>query len=103
MPRRDPELAHAHWRVLTPTPCRDRLPAPQGTPDQALILPATPLSEREREVLQHVSRMLTTLEVASEMNISANTVKTHVQHICRKLATTRRGDAVRRARQLDLI
>jgi LuxR family maltose regulon positive regulatory protein len=97
VPRRDPELAHAHWRVLTPTPCRDRLPAPQGTPDQALILPATPLSEREREVLRHLSGMLSNAEAASEMHISVNTVKTHLTHIYRKLATTRRGEAVRRA------
>ncbi len=37
------------------------------------------------------------------MHISVNTVKTHVAHIYRKLATTRRGEAVRRARQLELI
>jgi LuxR family maltose regulon positive regulatory protein len=100
--RRDPELAHAHRSLLAPTLRHDQL-HPHSVPERAASLSAEPLSEREREVLQHVSRMLTTLEVASEMNISANTVKTHVQHICRKLATTRRGDAVRRARQLDLI
>ena len=37
------------------------------------------------------------------MHISVNTVKTHVTHVYRKLATTRRGEAVRRARQLELI
>ena len=97
--RREPELARAHRSLLAPTLRHDQL----RVPEQAASLSAEPLSEREREVLRHVSRMLTTLEVASEMNISANTVKTHVQHICRKLATTRRGEAVRRARQLDLI
>jgi len=101
--RSDRELAHAHRCVLTPAPCRDRLPAPQGTADQAPILAARPLSEREREVLRHLSGMLSTAEVASEMHISVNTVKTHVTHIYRKLATTRRSEAVRRARQLDLI
>jgi len=50
-----------------------------------------------------VSRMLTTAEVASEMHISGHTVKSHVQSICRKLAVSRRGEAVRRARQLELI
>jgi DNA-binding CsgD family transcriptional regulator len=97
--RREPELARAHRSLLAPTLRDDQL----RVPEQAASLSAEPLSEREREVLRHVSQMLTTLEVASEMNISANTVKTHVQHICRKLATTRRGEAVRRARQLDLI
>ena len=61
------------------------------------------LREREREVLRHLSGLLSTAEVASEMYITVNTVKTHLTHIYRKLATTRRGEAVRRARQLKLI
>jgi LuxR family maltose regulon positive regulatory protein len=47
--------------------------------------------------------MLSTAEIAGEMYISVNTVKTHLKNIYRKLATTRRGEAVRRARQLELI
>ncbi|MGO9081576.1 MAG: LuxR C-terminal-related transcriptional regulator [Streptosporangiaceae bacterium] len=101
--RRDPELAHAHQHLLAPTLRHDQLPAPRAAPEQAATMAAEPLSEREREVLRHVSRMLTTPEVASEMHISTHTVKTHVQNICRKLAVTRRGEAVRRARQLELI
>ena len=62
-----------------------------------------PLSEREREVLRHVSGMLSTAEVASQMYISANTVKTHLRNVYRKLAASHRGEAVRRARQLGLI
>jgi len=101
--RRDPELAHAHRRLLAATPGHDQLPAPQGTPGQAPILVAEPLSEREREVLRHVSGLLSTTEVADEMHITVNTVKTHLSNIYRKLAATRRGEAVRRARQLELI
>ena len=101
--RRDPELARAHRYVLGPTLCHDQLPAPQGPGSRPTILAAEPLSEREREVLRHVSGLLTTAEVASKMHISVNTVKTHLDHIYRKLATNRRGEAVRRARQLDLI
>ena len=101
--RRDPELAQAHRHLLAPTLCHDQVPAPRSAPEQAASLAAEPLSEREREVLRHVSRMLTTPEVASEMHISTHTVKTHIQNICRKLAVTRRGEAVRRARQLELI
>ena len=101
--RRDPELARAHRGVLGPTLCHDQLPAAQGSPDQGSTFAAGPLSEREREVLRHVSGLLSTAEVASKMHISVNTVKTHLDHIYRKLATTRRGEAVRRARQLDLI
>ena len=101
--RRDPELAHAHRGLLAPTPCHDQLPAPRGVPDQAPILVVEPLTEREREVLRHVSGLLSSAEVASEMNISIHTVKTHLKNSYRKLATTRRGEAVRRARQLELI
>jgi LuxR family transcriptional regulator, maltose regulon positive regulatory protein len=41
--------------------------------------------------------------LTAEMYISVNTVKTHPESIYRKLAATHRGEAVRRARQLDLI
>jgi LuxR family transcriptional regulator, maltose regulon positive regulatory protein len=70
---------------------------------QAPILAAEPLTEHEREVLRHVSGLLSTAEIASETHIFVNTLKTHLTHIYRKLATTRRGEAVRLARQLGLI
>ena len=101
--RRDPELARAHRGLLPPALFHDQLPAPQGAPDQAPMLAAEPLTEREREVLRHVAGLLSNAEAASEMYISVNTVKTHLKHIYRKLATTRRGEAIRRARQLELI
>ena len=103
MLRRDPELARAHRRLFAPALSCDQLPAPRGSPEQGPILVVEPLTEREREVLRHVSGLLSTAEIASEMDISVNTVKTHLKHIYRKLATTRRGEAVRRARQLELI
>jgi LuxR family transcriptional regulator, maltose regulon positive regulatory protein len=100
--RRDPELAHAHRNLLVPTLRHDQLP-PHGVPEQAASRPAEPLSVREREVLRHISGLLSATEVASEMHITVNTVKTHLSNIYRKLAATRRGEAVRRARQLELI
>jgi LuxR family maltose regulon positive regulatory protein len=99
--RQDPDLAEAHRRLLAAlVPAQ---PAPAIGPDQAPALPAEPLSDREREVLRHISSMLSTAEVASEMYISVNTVKTHLRAIYRKLAAAHRGEAVRRARQLELI
>jgi LuxR family transcriptional regulator, maltose regulon positive regulatory protein len=100
--RRDPVLAGAHQRLFAPAPRLIQLPAPAALPDQATAL-IEPLTEREREVLRHVARLLDTTEIASEMYISINTVKTHMKSIHRKLAATRRSDAVRRARELQLI
>jgi LuxR family maltose regulon positive regulatory protein len=101
--QRDPELARTYRRLLGRGQGHDQLPAQLSVPDQAPMLVTEPLTEREREVLRHLSRMLNTAEVASEMYISVNTVKSHLRHIHRKLAVTRRGEAVRRARQLQLI
>ena len=103
MLRSDPGLAHTHRRLLAPERCHDKLPAPRNAPDQGPLLTVEALTEREQEVLRHVSSLLTNAELASEMYISVNTVKTHLKHIYRKLAATRRGEAIRRARQLELI
>jgi LuxR family maltose regulon positive regulatory protein len=101
--RRDPELAETHRRLLAHALGPEQLPAPAKVPAQAPVVLVEPLTEREREVLVHVSGMLSTAEVASEMYISVNTVKTHLRSIYRKLASAHRGEAVRRARELQLI
>jgi LuxR family transcriptional regulator, maltose regulon positive regulatory protein len=101
--RRDPDLAGTHRRLLAPALGHDQLPAPRRPSDQPPPLMIEPLTDREREVLVHVSAMLNTAEVASEMYISVNTVKTHLRNIYRKLAAAHRSEAVRRARQLKLI
>ena len=75
----------------------------QAPPETAATLVVEPLTAREQEVLRHASGLLRTAEIASELHISIHTVKTHLKNINRKLATTRRGEAVRRARQLELI
>ena len=46
---------------------------------------------------------LTTEEIAAEMFISANTVRTHIRRIFGKFSVSRRHEAVRRARELDLV
>ncbi|MBF9128949.1 helix-turn-helix transcriptional regulator [Plantactinospora sp. S1510] len=62
-----------------------------------------PLTERELTVLRYLQSILSNVEIAAEMSLSVNTIKTHVRNIYRKLDATRRRDAVRRARELNLL
>ncbi|MGK5113915.1 LuxR C-terminal-related transcriptional regulator [Geodermatophilus sp. CPCC 205506] len=61
------------------------------------------LSEKEMEVLRHLGQMLSTAEIAATMFISVNTVRTHIRSILRKLAVSRRNQAVRRARERGIL
>jgi LuxR family maltose regulon positive regulatory protein len=61
------------------------------------------LSEREMEVLRYLAEMLSTAEIAATMYISVNTVRTHIRSILRKLAVSRRNQAVRKARERGLL
>ena len=79
------------------------LPKKLSVPAQPTPLVVERLSAREREVLAHASEMLSTAEIATEMYLSVNTVKTHLRSIYRKLSATHRSEAVRRAQQLELI
>jgi LuxR family maltose regulon positive regulatory protein len=101
--RSDPALARSHRSLFSPAGRHNQPPALPSAPEKATILVVEPLTAREREVLRHLSGLLSSAEIASEMHISIHTVKTHLAHIFRKLAATRRGEAVRRARQLELI
>jgi LuxR family transcriptional regulator, maltose regulon positive regulatory protein len=102
--RHDHELAHPYRRVLEPdliSPARDE--GRHSDADRPVPLIVEPLSEREREVLEHVSALESTAEIATEMYISVNTVKTHLKSIYRKLSATHRGEAVRHARQFGVL
>ncbi|MGW6155993.1 LuxR C-terminal-related transcriptional regulator [Streptomyces sp. NPDC055144] len=92
------ELA-ADW--LTPAPSRPGEPATVDARPAALV--AEELSGRERDVLERLARMMSTEEIAADLYVSVNTVKTHLKSIYRKLAVNRRNEAVRRARELGLV
>lgn len=62
-----------------------------------------PLSERELTVLRFLPTMMSNAEIAAEMFVSVNTVKTHLKHVYRKLDVTDRRDCVRRGRELRLL
>ncbi|MFC5752836.1 LuxR C-terminal-related transcriptional regulator [Actinomadura rugatobispora] len=106
---RDPDLARQHRRLLEPlglAPRNGGTPPPEPGPGPepgAEPLPVERLSGRELDVLRLLAQMMTTEEIADRLCLSVNTVKTHLRNIYRKLAVTRRGAAVRRARQLSLL
>jgi DNA-binding CsgD family transcriptional regulator/tetratricopeptide (TPR) repeat protein len=61
------------------------------------------LSAREREVLNELARGATYADIAAELFVSENTVKTHVSSLYGKLAVTRRSEALAVARNLHLL
>lgn len=62
-----------------------------------------PLTERELTILRYLQSILSNVEIATELSLSVNTVKTHVRNIYRKLDANRRREAVRRAREMHLL
>jgi LuxR family maltose regulon positive regulatory protein len=61
------------------------------------------LSEREQTVLRYLVTAMSYREIAEELYVSVNTVKTHVKNVIRKLHATSRADAIRRARELGYL
>ena len=57
---------------------------------------ADPLTVRERTVLRYLGSTLSPPEIAAELSISLNTLKTHQRNIYRKLGAAGRYDAVHR-------
>lgn len=96
--REDDELI-AQYHALGSAQAPARPPVPPAA-EPVLV---EPLSKRELEVLRGMAAMLPTEEIAASMFVSINTVKTHVRSILRKLSASRRNEAVRRARALNVI
>jgi LuxR family maltose regulon positive regulatory protein len=75
-----------------------QVPQRKETP-QPLI---DPLSERELEVLRLLPTNLTTPEIAEELFIGVNTVRSHIKSIYGKLGVHKRSEAVSSAKELGL-
>lgn len=92
---------------------RFRLPPPVVSPGAPLLSPgkgvtyggvsATPLTEREIDILRLIAKGLSFIEVGDSLGISSHTVVTHVKKIYRKLAVHSRGEAVFEAGQMGLL
>jgi LuxR family maltose regulon positive regulatory protein len=97
---------HPNVAVQWPVP-HERTPA--NPPGPAAELPAAaqelpePLTQRELTILSLLATSMSNSEIADELCLSVNTVKTHLAAIYRKLPASRRREAVSRARQLELI
>ena len=84
--------------------------APSGAPvpspvagSPAATPPEEPLSTRELEVLRLLAAGMSNPEVAGELVISVDTVRSHCKSIFSKLGVHRRWDAICRAEKLRLL
>jgi LuxR family maltose regulon positive regulatory protein len=73
---------------------------PRTAANQALL---EPLSERELDVLRLLGTDLGGPDIARELVVSLNTVRSHTRNIYAKLGVNDRRAAVRRAAELDLL
>lgn len=60
------------------------------------------LTEREQDVLEQLAEGLTVEQTAAALNVSYNTVKTHIQSLYRKIGSETRSHALSRANELGL-
>ena len=86
-----------HAEHLRAAAQRQPAPAPAGRSSEE------GLSERERQVLRLLSTELSGPEIAGELFVSVNTLRTHTKHIFSKLDVKTRRAAVRRAADLGLL
>jgi LuxR family transcriptional regulator, maltose regulon positive regulatory protein len=83
---------------------RDRLAGTKSAqPADAPRPPLEPLRQSELRVLRYLPTNLTAPEIAAELYVSLNTVKTHTRSLYTKLGTHHRAEAVARARSLGML
>jgi len=87
-------------RLEEAAPAETRPPSVRDTACTELI---EPLTERESEVLAVIAEGLSNKDIAARFAIAETTVKTHTTRILGKLGVKRRGQAVIRARELQLL
>jgi LuxR family maltose regulon positive regulatory protein len=73
---------------------------PEVRPAKGMLV--EPLSERELEVLKLLRSELSGPEIAQQLIVSLNTLRTHTKNIFNKLGVNNRRAAIRRAEELDI-
>ncbi|HEY5247721.1 MAG TPA: LuxR C-terminal-related transcriptional regulator, partial [Dermatophilaceae bacterium] len=96
------DVAGKHARRLLNAGASAETEAP-GSGEHLAPAPAESLSERELQVLRLLDSELSGPQIARELFVSQNTLRTHNKHIFSKLEVTTRRAAVGRARELGLI
>jgi LuxR family maltose regulon positive regulatory protein len=86
--------------IADPHPGRLLAKSDRPAPHQALV---DPLTDREVQVLRLLDSELTGPEIARELLVSHNTVRTHTRHLFAKLQVTSRRAAVLRAHERGLL
>jgi LuxR family maltose regulon positive regulatory protein len=85
-------------QILTLLAGTERAPAP-GKPERL----QEPLSDSETRVLRYLPTNLPAPEIADQLSVSVNTVRTHMRHLYAKLGAHHRSEAVERASALGLL
>lgn len=78
-------------------------PAPAPFDGNPKVLEILGISERELAVLHELAAGRSNKEIAAQLRVSPNTVKTHVARLYGKLEARRRTDAVKKARELGIV
>ncbi len=103
---------------VDPLPLGSVAPPPQVAPadgvsvdraelDEAMVVagsaPSDQLTDSELGIVKYLPEWLSNKEIADQLYVSVNTVKTHLKSIYRKLDVTSRSDAIARAKDLGLL
>jgi LuxR family transcriptional regulator, maltose regulon positive regulatory protein len=78
-------------------------PQDQGDPGGTTSRLIEPLTDSETRILRYLPTNLSAPEIAGQLSLSVNTVRTHMRHVYEKLGAHRRAGAVERARTLGLL
>ncbi|BBI34915.1 LuxR C-terminal-related transcriptional regulator [Cohnella abietis] len=71
-------------------------------PNEGLI-PKEMLTEKEATVLLLIASGLSNKEIASDMNITGETVKSHIKNVYRKLKVSNRVQVIQRSKELNIL